>query len=121
MSEHPAALLRRAAACLLKASAAATPAPWRVAFLDGRVPVVDGPGPGIVADPRRADAELIVILRNSAEALARQLELEAERCAEEVRVTEADRWCRICTGTPERCPCWKGPLATARVILGEGQ
>jgi hypothetical protein len=125
MAEHPAALMRRAAARLLEASAAATPAPWRVAFLDGRVPVVDGPGPGIVADPRRADAELIAILRNAAEALAGWLEAEAERASREIGapfVRSPELRCRTCDGTPDvpgGCECRDGALSVARAVLGE--
>jgi hypothetical protein len=137
MAEHPAALMRRAAARLLEASAAATPPPWRVSFLDGRVPVVDGPGPGIVADPRRADAELIVILRNAAGPLAGWLEETARRCEENVAEDRPecthDDFCRCekpllfgCDFCGEwlvtkGCTCWDGAMATARAILGEAE
>jgi len=140
MSEHPAALMRRAVARLLKASATATPGPWRVSFIDGVIPVVDGPGPesSLVAEmywrghfPRdghlKADATLIAILRNSAEALAGWLEAEAERASREIGVPfvrSPDLRCRTCDGTPDvpgGCECWDEALSVARAILGEGQ
>lgn len=131
MAEHPAETMRRAATRLRELHGAATPPPWRVSYIDGTRPVVDGPGPGCVADPlagseqsgrRKADADLIVVLRNSAESLAAWLEAEAVTC-ERMTVTDPygrSRWCHQCGGSHGRnCACWDGALATARAILGE--
>lgn len=133
MAEHPSQVMRRAAARLREASRAATPPPWRVSYIDGVTPAVDGPSPDghMVAemydqcgdpdhaDRPKADAELIVILRNASEALAGWLEKEARRADEETRVTASGRWCRICIG--EHCACWDGALSVALKILGEAE
>ena len=138
MSEHPAVTLRRAAARLLEAHAAATPAPWRVSFLDGTEPAIDEDSstghlvaemcrcdePGHEARPK-ADATLITLLRNAVPALAGWLEMEAERAAAEIRVPfvrSPELRCRTCDGTPDvpgGCECWDEPLSVARAILGE--
>lgn len=135
MAEHPAALLRRASARLREATGEATPGPWHVAFLDGVAPLVDGPGHMVAKMHRcghpghegraKADASLTALLRNSAEALAGWLELEAERARKEIRVPfvrSPELRCRTCDGTPDvpgGCECWDAALATARAILGE--
>jgi hypothetical protein len=128
--------MRRAATHLRELHGAATSAPWRVSYINGTSPAVDGPGKPdghLVAEmyrcPDRAhagreghDAELIVALRNSSESLAAWLEAEAVTC-ERMTVTDQygrSRWCHQCGGSHGRnCACWDGALATARAILGE--
>lgn len=133
MAEHPAGTMRRAAARLLEAGSAATPPPWRVSFLDGIDPAVDGPAPDghMVAemsrcsDPghegrQKADAELIALLRNAAEPLAGWLEQEAVRAERTTRDMPDGPWCLNCGGIHgQNCGCWTGALATALKILGE--
>lgn len=127
MTEHPAQVMRRAAARLRGAAGEATPGPWGVSFLDGVTPVVDGPGPGdLVAemqqqrmDRAKADAELIVLLRNSAEALAGWLESEAVRSERDVQGGPVAWWHRGCAYLGSGCDCWDAALSTARAILGE--
>ena len=132
-AEHPAEVMRRAASRLREAMTAATPPPWRVSFIDGVIPAIDGPAPDghLVAEMQQrtaramGDAAIAVLLRNSAEALAGWLELEAERARKEIRVPfvrSPELRCRTCDGTPDvpgGCECWDAALATARAILGE--
>ena len=139
-AEHPAETLRRAAVALREAGSTATPPPWRVSYLDGVDPAVDGPGMPdghMVAemyrcgDPahegrQQADATLTVILRNASPSLAGWLEAEAERAE---RTIQAGRsiitdqyglWCHTCDGLHGHgCACWDGALSVARAILGE--
>lgn len=128
-AEHPSVTLRRASARLREAMAPATPPPWSVAFIDGEIPAIDGPGlPGLVAEMQQrtaramGDAALAVLLRNAAEGIAGWLEAEAEH-AERFTATDPygrSRWCQQCAGTLGRdCACWDAALATARAILGE--
>lgn len=136
MADHPSQVMRRAASKLREAGSTATPVPWRVSYLDGAVPVVDGADPSghLVAmmhtpcageagceERATANATLITLLRNSAEALAGWLEAEAGRAERDLSGVPDDRWCSRCGGIyGVSCNCWDGALATARAILGEG-
>jgi hypothetical protein len=122
--------MRRAAARLREASANATPPPWRVAFLDGVAPLVDGPGHMVAKMHRcghpeheeraKADATLAALLRNASEPLAGWLELEAERAERTMIPHEDGLWCLWCGGVyGHNCACWDGALTVAREILGE--
>lgn len=144
-TEHPAAIMRRAASRLREATAGATPPPWRVSFIDGIEPVIDGPGlpdghmiaevyrcedPGHQGRPE-ADAALAVLLRNSAESLAGWLEDYTRRAESAIIllktvVAEPRRfWCRWCERelqpNVDGCKCWDAALAVSRAILGEGR
>ena len=132
-AEHPSALMRRAASRLRELAGRATPVPWRVSFIDGTEPIVDGPGPDghMVAemyqcgDPvhgrrPKADAELIVLLRNSVEPLAGLLEETARRADDDVMGGPVLWWHRGCAFLDSGCACWDKALATAHAILGEG-
>ena len=136
-AEHPSLVMRRAANLLREAGSTATPPPWRVSYLDGVVPVVDGADPSghLVArmhtpcegeagcgERAKANATLIALLGNARESLAGWLEAEADR-ADRFTTTDPygrNRWCQQCGFTLGRgCGCWGGALATALAILGE--
>ncbi len=129
MAEHPSQLMRRAASRLREAHASATAPPWRVSFIDGLGPMVDGPGPMIAEMYRygstdeghpKANATLITLLRNSAEALAGWLEAEADRAGRTMITDRDGLWCLTCGGVyGHNCACWDGALSVARAILGE--
>jgi hypothetical protein len=132
-AEHPSEVMRRAASRLRELSGTATPAPWRVSYIEGIVPVVDGPNPDghLVAETcrcrneahqgrARGDAGLITVLRNSAEDLAGLLEAEADRAGRTMVTDKDGTWCLTCGGLyGHNCGCWDAALATARAILGE--
>jgi hypothetical protein len=107
--QAPAETLHAAAQLLRERAREAAPGPWRVSFIDGTLPVVDGPGGGhLVAETRqRADAEYIAGMHPAVGlALADLLESFATCGCEE----DGDHW-------PEKAIA----LRLARLILGEAE
>lgn len=138
-ADHPSQVMRRAASRLRELAGGATPGPWRVSFIEGAWPVIDGPTPDgqLVAEPfRRSTPDYDPVQRSNAEwiaamdpavgvALAGLLEAEADSARRAVHDTLAGgKWCGRCDrglepAGPSACLCWDGALATARAILGE--
>jgi len=99
-----------------------------VSYIDGMTPVIDGPADEpLVAEmclidvDARANADLIVLLRNAAPTLPVLLEALAERAERTFTGLPGNQWCHQCGGMlGVNCHCWDAVLAVARMILGEG-